>query len=81
MTRYDPGSLCEGTVLLAGHVPGGGLTMFRDEREALRWLLQPLDTGGYTVRPGRRIVRFQVAHLTELKAVLPPAPCLEERRG
>lgn len=75
---YDPGRVSEGAVLLAGLVPGGGMAMFRTEAEALRWLLQPLETGGYARRPGRQVVRFQVAHLTRLEAVLPPAPYLKE---
>jgi hypothetical protein len=75
---YDPGRVAEGTVLLAGQVVGAGMTFFRTEAEALKWLLQPLDKGGFAVRPGRRIVRFQVAELTELRPVLPPGPYLEE---
>jgi hypothetical protein len=78
VTTYDPGRVHEGTVLLAGYVPGGGLTFFRTDAEALRWLLQPLETGGYAFRPGRRVIRFQVTNLESLSAVLPAAPYLKE---
>ena len=76
---YDPGRVHEGAVLLAGFIPGAGMTFFKTEAEALHWLLQPLERGGYAPRPNRRIIRFQVANLEQLEAELPPAPYLRSK--
>ncbi len=76
MTQYTPGNLYEGAVLLAGYVHGAGLTMLRSDEEAVRWQLEP---DGRTARPGRQVVRFQVANLERFSVEVPPLPYLKAK--